>query len=67
MSKKAKYSKREVDDIISKWVKDGNTIPQIKELAKLGLPSRDVILKYYEDWKKPFYIYKKLYEELNRH
>lgn len=44
-----------------------NTIPQIKELAKLGLPSRDVILKYYEDWKEPFYIYKKLYEELNRH
>ena len=44
-----------------------NTIPQIKELAKLGLPSRDVILKYYENWKEPFYIYKKLYEELNRH
>lgn len=65
--KKAKYSKREVDDIISKWVKDGNDIPPSKDLAKLGLPSRDVILKYYEDWKEPFLIYKKLYEELNRH
>ncbi len=67
VSKKAKYSKREVDDIISKWVKDGNTIPPSKDFAKLGLPSRDVILRYYEDWKEPFYIYKKLYEELNRH
>ena len=67
VSKKAKYSKREVDDIISKWVKDSNAIPQSKDLAKLGLPSRDVILRYYEDWKEPFYIYKKLYEELNRH
>lgn len=67
VSKKAKYSKREVDDIISKWVKDGNVIPQGKDLAKLGLPSRDVILRYYEDWKEPFFIYKRLYEELNRH
>lgn len=67
VSKKAKYSKREVDDIISKWVKSGNTIPQSKDLAKLGLPSRDVILRYYEDWKEPFYIYAKLYEEVNRH
>ena len=56
-----------MDDIISKWVRDGNDIPICKNLAKLGLPSRDVILKYYEDWKEPFYIYMKLYEELNRH
>lgn len=67
VSKKAKYSKREVDDIISKWVKDGNGIPPSKDFAKLGLPSRDVILRYYEDYKEPFYIYQKLYEELNRH
>ena len=66
-TKKAKYSKREVDDIISKWIKDGNDIPPSKDFAKLGLPSRDVILRYYEDWKEPFVIYKKLYEELNRH
>lgn len=67
VSKKAKYSKREVDDIISKWIKEGNEIPPSKDFAKLGLPSRDVILRYYEDWKEPFYIYQKLYEELNRH
>lgn len=67
VSKKAKYSKREVDDIISKWIKAGNEIPPSKDFAKLGLPSRDVILRYYEDWKEPFYIYQKLYEEINRH
>ena len=67
VSKKTKYTKREVDDIISKWVKDGNDIPPCKDFSKLGLPSRDVILRYYEDWKEPFYIYKKLYEELGRH
>lgn len=66
VSKKAKYSKREVDDIVSRWIKDGNEIPPSKDFAKLGLPSRDVILRYYEDYKEPFYIYKKLYEELNR-
>lgn len=67
VSKKAKYSKREVDDIISKWIKDGHDIPKSHELSKLGLPSRDVILRYYEDWREPFYIYAKLYEELRRH
>lgn len=66
-SKKAKYSKREIDDIVSKWIKEGNDIPKSHDLSKLGLPSRDVILRYYEDWREPFYIYKKLYEELNRH
>lgn len=65
-SKKYKYSKREVDDSISKWVKEGNNVPRAKDLAKLGLPSQSVILKYYEDWKEPFYYYKKLYEEVRR-
>ena len=38
VSKKAKYSKREVDDIISKWVKDGNVIPQeIKPAYRIGI------------------------------
>ena len=67
LSKKAKYNKREVNDIISKWIKEGNDIPKSNDLSKHGLPSRDVILRYYEDWKEPFYIYKKLYEEVNRH
>lgn len=65
-SKKYKYSKREVDDSILKWVKEGNNVPRAKDLAKLGLPSQSVILKYYENWKEPFYYYKKLYEEVRR-
>lgn len=65
-SKKAKYSKREVDDAISNWIKNGNDIPIGKDLVKLGLPSMSVILKFYENWKEPFYIYKKLHEEMKR-
>lgn len=65
-SKKAKYSKREVDDAISNWVKAGNGIPAAKDLYQLGLPSREVIRKFYEDWKEPFVLYEKLYEEVSR-
>lgn len=65
-SRKLKYTKREVDDAVSKWVKNGNKIPAAKELSKLGLPSLGVILKFYEDWKEPFYFYEKLFEEAKR-
>lgn len=58
-SKKAKYTKREVDDAISNWIKAGNKIPRAKDLSRLGLPSQSVILKFYEDWKEPFYLYEK--------
>ena len=34
-------------------------------LVKLGLPSRDAIMKYYEDWHEPFVFYSKLYEKIN--
>lgn len=64
--KKAKYTKREVDDAISNWIKKGGKIPLAKELTKLGLPSMSVIMRFYENWKEPFYIYTKLYEEINR-
>lgn len=64
--RKAKYTKREVDDAISKWVKDGNKIPAAKDLCQLGLPSQSVILKYYENWKEPFYLYEKIFEEAKR-
>ena len=64
-SKKAKYSKQEVDDAIAKWVRSGKKIPPAKDLSKLGLPSVSVILKYYEDWKEPFILYQKLYDKLN--
>lgn len=64
-TKKAKYSKQEVDDAIAKWIKSGKDIPHATELSKLGLPSMSVILKYYEDWKEPFVLYKKMYDKLN--
>lgn len=65
-SKKAKYTKREVDDAISNWIKAGNKIPRAKDLSRLGLPSQSVILKFYEDWKDPFFLYEKIYEEIRR-
>ena len=65
-TKKGRYSKREVDDAISDWIKDGKDIPNSKDLSKLGLPSMSVIMKYYENWKEPFFIYKKMFDEINR-
>lgn len=65
-SKKAKYTKQEVDDAIAKWVKAGKEVPAAKELSRLGLPSMSVILKYYENWKEPFILYRKLYDKLNK-
>ena len=65
-SKKARYTKREVDDAISAWVREGNPIPKSHELTKNGLPSMAVIMKYYENWKEPFILYAKIHEEANR-
>ena len=65
-SKKAKYTKQEVDDAVAEWIKSGKEMPAAKELSKLGLPSMSVILKYYEDWKEPFILYRKLYDKLNK-
>lgn len=65
-SKKAKYTKQEVDDAAAKWVKAGKEIPAAKELSRLGLPSMSVILKYYENWKEPFVLYRKLYDKLDK-
>ena len=64
--KKAKFSKQEIDDIVLNYIKQGNPIPTIsKNLAKLGLPSRDAIMRYYKDWHEPFIFYSKLYEKIN--
>lgn len=65
-SKKAKYTKQEVDDAVAKWVKAGKEMPSAKELSRLGLPSISVILKYYENWKEPFIFYRKLYDKLGK-
>ena len=61
-----KYSKREVDDAISNWVLQGNDIPRVHDLSKVGLPSQSVILRFYTDWKEPFIMYQKIHEEAKR-
>ena len=60
-SKKAKYSKQEVDDSILTYLKSGKPIPTAaKQLSSLGLPSSATILRFYDDWKEPFLIFKKM-------
>lgn len=65
-AKKASYSKKEIDDAIHGWIFSGNGIPKSTELTKQGLPSIGSIMKYYENWKEPFVLYKKIYDEANR-
>ena len=64
--KKRSYSKKEIDDAIHNWIFSGHSIPLVKELSKNGLPSANAIMKYYESWKEPFLLYKKIYDEANR-
>lgn len=60
-AKKAKYSKKEVDDIILSYLKSGNPIPtSAKQLSALNLPSSSTILRFYDDWKEPFVIFSKM-------
>lgn len=62
--KKAKYTRAEIDNSISSYMSKGNEIPTRKELKGLGLPSAQVILKFYEDWKEPFIYYQKIFEKI---
>ena len=57
--KKAKYTKQEVDDIISDYVRSGKPIPKHHDLSKEGLPAASVIMRYYEHWREPFEIFQK--------
>ena len=60
-TKKAKYTKQEVDDIIVSYLKNGKTIPSsAKQLSSLNLPSSSTILRFYDDWKEPFVIFSKM-------
>ena len=60
-TKKAKYSKQEVDDLILSYLKSGNPIPDsAKQLSSLNLPSYSTILRFYDDWKEPFVIFLKM-------
>lgn len=63
-NKKAKYSRSEIDGSISLYMRKGNTIPLRKELSELGLPSAQVILRFYENWKDPFLYYQRIYKKI---
>ena len=60
-TKKAKYTKQEVDDCILTYLKQENSIPaSAKQLSSLNLPSSSTILRFYDDWKEPFVIFSKM-------
>ncbi|MBE6687132.1 MAG: HNH endonuclease [Ruminococcaceae bacterium] len=60
-SKKAKYTKQEVDNSILEYLKSGNPIPSsAKQLSSLKLPSSSTILRFYDDWKAPFDLFMKM-------
>ncbi len=60
-TKKAKYTKQEVDDMILSYLKSGNPIPSsAKQLTSLKLPSSSTILRFYDGWKEPFVVFLKM-------
>ena len=60
-TKKAKYTKQEIDNIILVYLKNGNPIPKsAKQLSSLNLPSSSTILRFYDDWKEPFIVFSKM-------
>lgn len=63
-TKKFKYTKQEVDAIISEFVKSGKPIPNQHDFAKEGLPTPSVIMRYYEHWREPFEIFQALYKKM---
>ncbi len=64
-TKKAKYTKQEIDNIISEYVKTGEPIPHHHDLTKKGLPAANVIMRYYEHWREPFEIFQALYKKIS--
>ena len=63
-TKKFKYSKQEIDDIISSYVRLGKPMPGAHDLSKCGLPSAGVIMRYYDHWQEPFEMYYALYKKV---
>lgn len=55
LSKKKRYTKKQVDSIIGEYFQNGNVkIPNRVELTSRGLPSAETIEKYYSCWRTPF-------------
>ena len=65
-TKRAKYTKQEVDHIISEYIKSGKSIPHHHDLTKEGLPAASVIMRYYEHWREPFEIFQTLYKKIEK-
>lgn len=63
-TKKFKYSKDEVDEAVAAFVKSGKTMPSQHDLSKHGLPTANVIMRYYDHWQEPFEIYRALYKKV---
>ncbi|HOO77726.1 MAG TPA: HNH endonuclease signature motif containing protein [bacterium] len=64
-TKKGKFTKQEVDQLIIDFIKSGKPMPtSSKNLTKNGLPSLAVLLRFYESWKEPFMYYSKMYEKV---
>lgn len=63
-TKKAKYTKQEVDAAIQAYVKAGNPMPGAHDFAKNGLPSASVIMRYYDHWQEPFEMYYTIYKKV---
>ena len=60
-TKKAKFTRQEVDESILSYLKNGGLIPShAKQLTALKLPSSATILRFYDDWKEPFIIFSKM-------
>ena len=58
-TKKGKYTKQEVDQIISDYIESGKPIPRHQDLKKEGLPCANVIMRYYDHWQDPFEEFRK--------
>ena len=55
------YTKQEVDHSILSYLKSGKPIPSAaKQLSELNLPSSSTILRFYDNWKEPFFIFQKM-------
>ena len=61
--KKSRYSRSEVEKLIKEYVQNNHDIPKRNELVRCGLPSADVITKYYEDYRQPFEMFRR-YKEI---
>ena len=60
--KRASFSKEDIDKLIKAFVKKhGGNVPKDRELKGFGLPSKDSIEKFYQNYRQPFIYFFRLY------